>query len=195
MAASLLTLINDVLDLNQIERGRRGSTSSASRSRRCSTRCSTCAPRSPRRRGCASCATMLTRLHSSPTKCACAKSSRTCWRTRASSPSAERSRCARPVPARWSARSHGTGVGIPADSITRSSRVSADRGAGRRRRRDRGWGWRFTKRLVELHGGNIWLDSVPGEGTTSSSRFRRAATRRRAQRPGDRRGWRDASYA
>lgn len=59
-----------------------------------------------------------------------------------------------------------TGVGIPADQyhavFAEFQQIAGQGGPGE----GTGLGMAITKRLVELHGGNIWLDSVPGEGTT-----------------------------
>jgi len=59
-----------------------------------------------------------------------------------------------------------TGVGIPADrydAVFAEFQQIAGQGAPGE---GTGLGMAITKRLVELHGGRIWLDSVPGEGTT-----------------------------
>jgi signal transduction histidine kinase len=60
-----------------------------------------------------------------------------------------------------------TGIGIPADQINRVfeefQRVEQ---AGAREYEGTGLGMTITKRLVEMHGGRIWLTSQPGQGTT-----------------------------
>ncbi|HOD13278.1 MAG TPA: SpoIIE family protein phosphatase [Spirochaetota bacterium] len=59
-----------------------------------------------------------------------------------------------------------TGVGIPPDKIDRifESFEQAD-GSITRSRDGSGLGLAITKKLVELHGGSIWAESKPGEGS------------------------------
>mgnify|MGYP000925462467 CR=1 FL=1 len=59
-----------------------------------------------------------------------------------------------------------TGVGIPPeqlDSVFMEFQQLSGQGASGE---GTGLGMAIAKQLVELHGGNIWLESVPGEGTT-----------------------------
>lgn len=59
-----------------------------------------------------------------------------------------------------------TGVGIPPDQLDsvfmEFQQVAGQRAAGE----GTGLGMPIAKQLVELHGGNIWLESLPGQGTT-----------------------------
>jgi len=60
-----------------------------------------------------------------------------------------------------------SGVGIPPDQIEvvfeAFQQIDVQGAAGGE---GTGLGMAITKQLVELHGGSIWLDSVPGRGTT-----------------------------
>ena len=58
-----------------------------------------------------------------------------------------------------------TGVGIPPDQID-AVFMEFQQVTGRVAGEGTGLGMPIAKRLVELHGGAIWLESLPGEGTT-----------------------------
>ena len=60
-----------------------------------------------------------------------------------------------------------TGIGIPEnrqDDIFKEF-MQVD-GSSTRRAGGTGLGIPLTKKLVELHGGRIWVESVPGKGST-----------------------------
>ncbi|NUO47592.1 MAG: HAMP domain-containing histidine kinase, partial [Polyangiaceae bacterium] len=59
---------------------------------------------------------------------------------------------------------HDTGAGIPAEHLSHvfSRYWKAEKGG----RRGAGLGLYIAKGVVEAHGGQIWVESVPGEGST-----------------------------
>jgi signal transduction histidine kinase len=60
-----------------------------------------------------------------------------------------------------------TGPGIPADFVPRVFDKFSQAGEGRSRKRySTGLGLTFCKLVVEAHGGQIWVDSKVGEGST-----------------------------
>ena len=59
-----------------------------------------------------------------------------------------------------------TGIGISAEDQARIFEEFAQTKAGRRASEGTGLGLTLTKRLVELHGGRIWVESEPGKGST-----------------------------
>ena len=59
-----------------------------------------------------------------------------------------------------------TGVGIPPEDHQRIFEVYEQVGGSEGRQKGTGLGLAITKRLVELHGGSIQLESAPGRGTT-----------------------------
>ena len=61
-----------------------------------------------------------------------------------------------------------TGVGIPPDELPRLFDAFHEVHTPSRGRRGSGLGLAVCKRFVELHGGSIWAESVPGQGTTIS---------------------------
>jgi signal transduction histidine kinase len=64
-----------------------------------------------------------------------------------------------------------TGVGISAEDRKRLFREFTQVGEGARRSGGAGLGLALSKRLVELHGGRIWVASEPGEGSSFSFLF------------------------
>ena len=62
------------------------------------------------------------------------------------------------------------GCGIPAEQQTKVFDRFESR-AGRGRHRGAGLGLAIVKSLVELHGGNVTLQSEPKKGTTVTARF------------------------
>ena len=66
-------------------------------------------------------------------------------------------------------RIEATGIGIRAEDLPRLSRELERREApGRTRAEGTGLGLALTKRLVELHGGSIAVESEFGEGSAST---------------------------
>jgi signal transduction histidine kinase len=59
-----------------------------------------------------------------------------------------------------------SGVGISAEDQARIFEEFAQTKDGRRAAEGTGLGLTLTKRLVELHGGRIWVESEPGKGST-----------------------------
>jgi signal transduction histidine kinase len=60
-----------------------------------------------------------------------------------------------------------TGIGIPADRIDRIwDRFYQIESAWTRRYAGTGLGLTIARRIVEAHGGEIWAQSVPGQGST-----------------------------
>jgi signal transduction histidine kinase len=59
-----------------------------------------------------------------------------------------------------------TGPGIPAEDQGRIFEEFQQAAAGKEQREGTGLGLALSKRLVELHGGRIWVDSEPGRGST-----------------------------
>jgi len=60
------------------------------------------------------------------------------------------------------------GPGIPQEEQPRLFQRYARTGAGRARRESVGLGLYVTRQLVEAHGGHIWVESRPGQGSTFS---------------------------
>ena len=59
-----------------------------------------------------------------------------------------------------------TGPGIDADQIKQLFEKYSQTRSGARRYGGSGLGLALCRELVALHGGRIWVDSVPGEGAT-----------------------------
>jgi signal transduction histidine kinase len=59
-----------------------------------------------------------------------------------------------------------TGTGIAPEDQARIFEEFQQAAAGRERREGTGLGLALSKRLVELHGGRIWVDSEVGKGST-----------------------------
>jgi signal transduction histidine kinase len=59
-----------------------------------------------------------------------------------------------------------TGPGIPADDQERIFEEFQQTGVGIEQHEGTGLGLALSRRLVELHGGRIWVDSEPGKGST-----------------------------
>lgn len=61
-----------------------------------------------------------------------------------------------------------TGVGIPAQDLPGVFQEFWHSGEPKRGRRGSGLGLAVSKRFAELHGGNLWVTSAPGQGSTFS---------------------------
>jgi signal transduction histidine kinase/DNA-binding response OmpR family regulator len=64
-----------------------------------------------------------------------------------------------------------TGVGIPPEDQQRIFEAYEQAGSKEGQRKGVGLGLAIAKRLVELHGGRIWVESVPGQGSTFTFRL------------------------
>ncbi len=196
MAASLLTLINDVLDLNQIERGRlRLDLQRVEIPPLLDAVLDVCTPLAAQKglrfvRDYADAPALLAdevrvrEIFTNVLANACKFTERGTITVRP------------PRPARWSAsKSRIPGWASP-PTVSRGLRefqqIAGQGGAGEGTGAGDGDSPSGLSSCTAAISG--WT-ACPAKAQPSSSRFRRAATRRRAQRPGDRRGWRDASYA
>ena len=61
-----------------------------------------------------------------------------------------------------------TGVGIAPEDQARIFEEFQQAKHGRRIEESTGLGLTLSRRFIELHGGRIWVDSVPGQGSTFS---------------------------
>ena len=68
--------------------------------------------------------------------------------------------------ARCSVSVADTGPGIAAEDHERIFEEFQQTEVGVRQREGTGLGLALSKRLVELHGGRIWVESEPGQGST-----------------------------
>ncbi len=68
-----------------------------------------------------------------------------------------------------------TGIGIPPEDHQRIFEIYEQAGAANGRQKGTGLGLAITKRLVELHGGHIQVESAPGQGSTFIVRLPGAA--------------------
>jgi signal transduction histidine kinase/DNA-binding response OmpR family regulator len=64
-----------------------------------------------------------------------------------------------------------TGVGIPIEDQQRIFEAYQQAGAREGQRKGTGLGLAISRRLVELHGGRIWVESAPGQGSTFTFRL------------------------
>ncbi len=64
-----------------------------------------------------------------------------------------------------------TGVGIPPEDQQRIFEAYEQAGSKEGQQKGVGLGLAIAKRLVELHGGRIWVESVPGQGSTFTFRL------------------------
>ena len=65
-----------------------------------------------------------------------------------------------------------TGPGIAVEDRERIFEEFQQTDVGVQQREGTGLGLALSKRLVELHGGRIWVESEPGTAAASSSRYR-----------------------
>jgi signal transduction histidine kinase len=61
-----------------------------------------------------------------------------------------------------------TGIGIPPQDLSGVFHDFWQAGEPRRGRRGSGLGLAVSKRFAELHGGNMWVTSILGQGNTFS---------------------------
>ncbi len=170
-ADHLLALINDILDLSKVEAGQveleRGLFSLREALERGSGHGQ--GARDQERRAARARARPCGRPGAKGTSAASARSCSTCSRTRSSSPppaggwtSPPRERTAR---CRIAVRD--TGPGIAADDQARIfEEFQQARDTNGERPEGTGLGLALSRSLVELHGGRIWVESEPGEGST-----------------------------
>ncbi len=71
-----------------------------------------------------------------------------------------------------------TGIGIPPEDHHRIFEAYQQAGTPSARQKGTGLGLAITKRLAELHGGSIRVESAPGQGSSGPNIWRSLAMRR-----------------